>query len=90
MSWVSWVSWGELGELGELSEFCDLGEICVSQRSQVSWMALWMCSLSFFAFVIIFVFVITFVFQIDFVIVFFWSGQVFSSLWSNVPTVTSL
>ena len=54
----------------------------MSQRSQVSRIALWRCSLNVFVFVIVFVFV--------FVIVVFWSGHVASSLWSNVSKVTSL
>ena len=54
----------------------------MSQRSQVSRIALWMCSLNVFLFVIVFVVV--------FVIVFFWSGHVSSSLWSYVSKVTSV
>ena len=57
----------------------------MSQRSQVSRIALWRCSLNVFVFVIVFVFVFVFVF----VIVFFWSGHVSSSLWSHVSRVTS-
>ena len=45
----------------------------MSQSSQVSRVALWMFSLNVFVFVIVFVFL--------FAIVFFWSGQVSSSLW---------
>jgi len=58
----------------------------MSQRSQGSKVALWRCSLNVF----VFVFVIVFVFVFVFVIVFFWSGQVSSSLWSNVSKVTRL
>ena len=56
----------------------------MSQGSQVSWATLWRCSLNVFVFAIVFVFVFVFV------IVFFWSGHVSSSLWSNVSKVTSL
>ena len=50
------------------------------QRSQVSGVALWRCSLNRFVFV----------FVSGFVIVFFWSGHLSSSPWSNVSKVTSL
>ena len=56
----------------------------MSQRSQVSRIAFWRCSLNVFVFVIVFVFVFVFVFVI------FWSGHVASSHWSNVSKVTSL
>ena len=45
-----------------------------SQRSPVSWVALWWCSLNVFVFLIIF----------------FWSGHVSSSPWSNISKLTSL
>ena len=56
------------------------------QRSQVSGVPLWRCSLN--VFVIVFVFV--FIFVSVFFIVFFWSGYLSSSLWSNVSKVKSL
>ena len=55
----------------------------MSQRSQVSRMALKRGSQNVFVFVIVIVFVFVFV-------NFFWSCYVFSSLWTNVSKVTSL
>ena len=55
----------------------------MSQRSQVSRIALRRCSQNVFVFFIVFVFVFVFV-------SFFWSFRVFSSLWTNVSKVTSL
>ena len=63
----------------------------MSQRSQVSMIALWMYSLNVFVFFIVFLLVrLCFLITLSLSLSFFWPGQVFSSLWSNVSKVTSL
>ena len=57
----------------------------MSQRSQVSRIALWWSSLNVFVSVIVFVFVF-----VPVIVFFFWSVHVSSSLQSKVSKVTSL
>ena len=80
----------ELRMLSSVALNCQATKIVIKSGSQLSelWSVSQMWQVSGIVYVIVFVIAFVFVFVI--VIVFFWSGHVPSSLWSNVSKVTSL